>query len=104
MEKSLNQIIHLPQALSMRRFKFKFVLHKRYFDTGLGLTSYVKYFIAFFGLASSNVKATLWIGLFYAIACYFVGMIWLKKGFFELEQEISNIHNKFVKEMRRRKI
>lgn len=88
----------------MRGFKFKVVLHKKYFDTGLGLTSYIKYLIAFIGLASSDVKATLFIAILYAFLCYFLGMYWIKSEFFELEQEVSNIYNKFVREMRRRKV
>ena len=86
------------------RTKYLINLHRAYFEKGLQLTNYVKYFIAFFGLASRDVSTTLIIGLIYAIMCYFIGFLWLKYGFFEAEQEVSNKNNLFVKELRNRKI
>ena len=87
-------------------FKTKYLinLHRTYFEKGLQLTNYIKYFIAFFGLASRDVKTTLIMGFAYAVSCYFIGLFWVKHGFFEAEQEVSNKNNKFVKELRNRKI
>lgn len=89
-------------GLHMKQFKYKIVLHKRYFDIGMGITSYVKYLIAFFGLASRDLRTTLIIGFAYAFFCYFFGMFWVKSGFFKEEQEVSNNYNKFVLEMRKK--
>jgi len=81
--------------------KYKLNLHKRYFDLGYGFTSYLKYFIAFIGLASRNVKWTMIIGVAYAISCYIFGWAWIKFGWYEAEIEVNNKFNKFVKEMRK---
>ena len=85
----------------MKQYKFKFNLHKTYFEKGYSLTNYVKYLIALFGLSSLNVKATLIMGFIYAVCCYFIGLIWLKFGWYEAEIEVSNYFNKFVQEMRK---
>lgn len=79
---------------------YKFCLIKAYFDKGLGLTSYVKYFIALFGIASQDVSKTLWITFFYAVFCFILGYAWYKYNFIEQEIEVGNKFNLFVKEMR----
>ena len=79
---------------------YRFVLHKAYFDKGMSLTSYVKYLIAFFGVASSDVKLTLIIAGFYAVFCYFLGLVWFKYRMIDAETEVGNRFNPFVKEMR----
>lgn len=81
--------------------KYKFVLLKRYFDTGYAITTYVKWFIAFFGLASQELIITLVIGLIYGLSCFVIGWLWFKYRYFLVEQEVSNQHNLFVKEMRK---
>ena len=83
---------------------YKLALHKSYFDKGYGITSYLKYMIAFFGLASNDIKSTMLIGVSYMVSCYFIGMVAYKIGYVEAEQEISNVHNKFVKDMRKSKL
>lgn len=80
---------------------FKLALQKSYFDKGYGVSNYLKYLIAFFGLASNDVKTTLIIGIAYAIFCYFFGMMLFKIGYVEAEIEIGNRYNTFVKEMRK---
>lgn len=85
--------------------KAKFLFWKRYFDQGYTMTNYVKYVIALFGLSSLNVKATLAVGLCYAVACIGVGYLWYfrrKDGvsFADIDTEISNKFNPFVGEMR----
>lgn len=82
--------------------KIKLNLYKRYFDTGLGLTNYAKYFIAFFGLASRKVLTTLIIGFLYAVFCFFLGWWWLNSDFYKAEVELSNRYNLFVLEMRKK--
>ena len=83
-----------------RGFRFTFLLWKAWFDKGLSITSYFKYIIAFFGLASQDVKTTLIIAIAYAFACFILGWAWYKYKFVELENEINNLFNPFVKEMR----
>jgi len=80
--------------------KYQICLLKSYFDKGLGLTNYVKYFIAFFAMASLDVKLTLYLGIIYAILCFFLGWWWFNSNFIEAENEIGNKYNLFVKEMR----
>lgn len=84
-------------------FKFKFLLWKRYFDTGYTITSYVKYLIALFGISSLNVKDTIFLGLVYAVACLIIGYFWFNREFAELDNEISNYYNLFTREMREMK-
>ena len=79
---------------------YKFALYKSYFDTGYGITSYLKYAIALFGLTSLETKLTLIIFLFYGISCFIVGWWWFKFGYQEAQNEVGNRHNKFVKEVR----
>ena len=85
-------------------FKYRFCLQKAYFETGLGLTNYVKYLIAFFGLASADVKTTLIIGVIYAVLCYIIGRYWIIHGWAEQNQEVINNYNLFVRKMLRRKV
>lgn len=79
---------------------FRFCIHKAYFDKGYGLTSYVKYGIALFGLSSLNIKWTLIAGGVYGIFCYIIGRIWFQMGFQLADTEVYNRFNEFVKEMR----
>ena len=73
---------------------------KAYFDKGLGLTNYLKYVIAFFGLASNDVKSTMLVALFYAIFCFILGWAWYRFKLIETEIEIHNNFDMFVREMR----
>lgn len=79
---------------------YKFCLLKAYFDKGYGLTSYIKYMIAFFGLASQDVNLVLFIAVIYAFICFFIGWLWFKYRFIDAETEVGNQFNPFVKEMR----
>ena len=80
--------------------KYKLMLLKGYFDKGYGITSYLKYLIAFFALASRDIKTTLIVGVVYGIFCFFFGYFWYKYDWTTAEMEVSNTFNKFVKEMR----
>lgn len=79
----------------------KFALHKRYFDTGMGITNYLKYVIALFGIASLNLKWTMILAVIYAFTSYIIGWYWLNSGLVDAEKEIDNRYNPFVREMRR---
>lgn len=79
---------------------YKFALHKAYFDRGYGITNYIKYAIALFGLSSLNVKTTMIAAGIYAVLCYFVGVFWYRKGLVIAESEVANQYNLFQKQMR----
>ena len=73
---------------------------KYYFNIGYGETSFFKYLITFFGLASSDVKMTLWFGVAYGVLCFVIGYIICKSGFQHAQTEVANRFNPFVYEMR----
>ena len=81
-------------------YKYKICLHKSYFDTGLSLTNYLKYLIAFFGLATLNLRLTMIIAVVYAVVCYLLGYLWFKYAWINAEREVKNKYDEFVKEMR----
>jgi len=81
---------------------YKFCLLKAYFDKGYGLTSYIKYMIAFFGLASRSVNTTLKIGFVYGISCFIIGWLWYKYDLILAEAEVGNRYNLFQREMRKK--
>lgn len=92
------ELFKAPPNVSVTTFRF--LLWKRYFDTGYGLTNYIKYAIALFGISSLDVRATLMIGLLYGIACVAIGWWWYRFQFVEIDNEISNRFNFFMREMR----
>ena len=81
---------------------YRTILWKAYFDKGWSLTSYIKYAIALFGLASLDVKSTMIIGIIYGLACLVLGRIWFKYKLIETENEIGNIFNPFQKQVRQK--
>ena len=89
---------------SISKAKYRFCLWKRYFETGYSITNFFKYFIFIFGFydgfKAGNLKLTFILAFFYIIFCFFLGHYWLKYGYFEAEQEVSNRFNPFVKEVR----
>ena len=80
---------------------YKFCLYKAYFNYGMGLTYYVRWIIAFFGLASQDVNTTMWIAGVYAVFSFILGWSWFKFGLVNAEHEVNNQFNPFVKEMRK---
>ena len=82
--------------------KYRICLWKNYFNTGNSLMNYLKYMIAFFGLASRDVTATIVIGCIYAAGCFVLGYIWYNTDMQKADIEVSNQYNMFVKEMRRK--
>ena len=81
--------------------KYRLVLWKSYFDQGLGLTNYLKYVIGFFALASKDLTSTfIFVGI-YLVFCLILGYCWFKYGWVQVQQEVSNNYNLFVKEMRK---
>lgn len=90
-------IIHFPQV--SRDYKKKLLLWKRYFDVGYSLTNYMKYAFVVFGWATADVKSTIGLIILYCIGCFFLGWYWLNSDFYELDVELSNKYNPFVKKM-----
>ncbi len=93
-----------PQS-HMKHYKFwKFLLLKRYFEQGYGLTSYVKYLIFLMGIGeiivNKSYKFVMILGILYGISCFIIGWAWYKFGLYETDTEISNRFNPFVKEIR----
>jgi len=79
---------------------FKILIAKAYFDKGYGLTNYLFKIIAVFGLATQMASETFIALAIYSIGCYALGRLWYKKKYIETENEIANMFNPFVREMR----
>lgn len=88
--------------MESRGFRYKLLLQKSYFDKGLGLTNYFKYFLALFALASRDINYTLLYTLVYAIFCYILGYLWYRYGWTIIETEVGNNYNQFVIDMRKK--
>lgn len=86
--------------VGVSRLKFKLLLYKRYFEQGYSITGYIKYVIALFGLSSLNVGVTMAFGVLYAVACFAIGYWWYRYGLIDVDTEIGNRFNYFVREMR----
>lgn len=84
---------------STRPYKKAIIRHKAYFEKGMGLLSYGKYIVAALGLASSDMNFILLIGSGFAISCYLLGIIWIKKGFYEEESNFNNEYNPQIKQL-----
>jgi len=79
---------------------YKFCLIKAYLDKGMGLTYYVKYLIALFGISSLDPKTTIIFAIIWMIFSFFLGYFWYKYHLADAENEVANRFNPFVKEMR----
>ena len=80
---------------------YKFCLWKAYFDKGYGLTSYFKWAIAIFGIASMKPGITLIGFVVYGFFSLILGKWWFKHKLVDAEHEVQNIVNPFVREMRK---
>ncbi len=81
--------------------KYRLILQKYYFDKGYNVSKYLLYMIGLFGLASNDVRTTMWIAIFYTIGCYILGRHWVRYKWAAAAHEVDNRINPFVKEMRR---
>jgi len=80
---------------------YKFLIAKRYFDTGWGLTSYLKYGVALFAIRVPDTKDAILAGLIYFVFCYLLGRWFLNSGYMHTDNEITNKFNPFVHDMRK---
>ena len=88
-----------------RTLKEKILLQKRYFDTGYGITSYIKVVVAIFGIgaiATGDKLFPIILILLYGAFCYILGWAYFKYGWYTIDLEITNKFNLFVKEMRKK--
>lgn len=88
-----------------KEWQYKLCLHKTYFDTGYGITSYMKYIIALIGgmnvfYFNGSLLSVAVLGFAYGIFCYFFGLIWYKWHFILAQNEVANRFNLFQKEVR----
>ena len=92
--------------MEKRQKAFKYLLWKRYFDTGLGLTSYAKYIIALLGIYSIKENLSfnyiLLASVLYIIFCFIIGYLWYKHRLIDIENEIGNTFNPFQVEVRKK--
>ena len=83
---------------------YKLALYKKYFDIGTGITNYFTKVLILTGFAAivsgMTVATTLIIAGVYTVFCFILGYAWLKLGIFTAEQEVSNIYNLFVEQVR----
>lgn len=77
--------------------KHKILLHRQYFEKGYYLSRYLVIMIGLFGVSSSDVSKTLWLGILYALFCYIFGWWFCNKGWLDAENDIANQFNPFVK-------
>lgn len=85
---------------------WRFALLKKCFDFGIGVTSYFTKVLMVVGFAAimggMDVKTTLLFGIGYTLFCFILGFFWIILGLVDAEQEVGNIFNLFVKQMRRK--
>ena len=96
----------MDREQTLKSWKYKLMLLKAYFESGYAFLSYPKWVIAVFGIGevvNKNYLVVLTGVLFFFFACLLGGWIFIKFGFLEAQQEVSNQFNLFVKELRKRK-
>lgn len=90
----------------IKSYKYRLLLHKRYFDIGYGFTSIMKYLIALFSgvdaINTGDMTKVFIAGFSYVIFCYLFGLVFVKFGWFETDQEVNNQYNLFQREMRKK--
>lgn len=85
------------------RWKFKLLLHKKYFDTGFSQLHYLRYVIMLFGLDMIMQGAREWVVLGavgYGIICYLVGYAWYRWEWVLANAEVGNHFNLLSRELR----
>ena len=92
----------MKQGSLERGFKFKILLVKKYFDIGYGLTNYFFKALAVFGLSTNMAKETIIVLTLYTLSLYFIGRFYVKYKFLDVENEVNNKFNPYVRQMRKK--
>ncbi|GAF90404.1 unnamed protein product [marine sediment metagenome] len=90
----------------LKSWKYKLMLFKAYFEHGYSFMSYPKWVVAIFGIGevvNKNYNIVIIGAFIFFISCVVIGWLFIKWGFYEAQQEVSNQFNLFVKELRKRK-
>ena len=88
------------QKILLKQKTYRWLLYKRYFDLGYGLTGYFKWILAVVGISALNLQWIIAGFFFYGIFCFLTGWIWIKYNLYILENEITNQYNFFMREVR----
>lgn len=75
---------------------------KAWFDKGFGVTSYAKYLVLLFGIVNKNLMQSFIVAGAYALFCLWLGWAWFRFKLVDMETEIQNRANPFVREVRRK--
>lgn len=85
---------------------YKFLLYKRYFDTGYGILGYVKLLVALIGVSAAIQDVPLiyigLMGVLFGISCFIVGWSWYHFRLIDTENEITNQFNPFATQVRKK--
>jgi len=85
---------------------YKAMLWKAYFDKGFSLLNYLTKLLLLVGFADiiasgGNANKVIIIGGAYFFFCLILGRLWFHFKLVNAEQEVQNIVNPFVEEMRK---
>ena len=78
--------------------RYGILIVRRWFNYGNGILSIGKWFVAFVGLASSDIKLTVILGVIYVFVCFITGWCYMK-WFMSIDMDIDNKLNPFVAEV-----
>lgn len=90
----------------MKEYRFwNLLLWKTWFDIGNGWTGYLTKVLMVIGIGFAvdsvdNLLLIFVLGIIYAGVNFLIGWAYMRFGLFETQQEINNIYNPFVKEVR----
>ena len=102
-----NNVTTGEQVLSS--WKLKLIGQKFYFDSGNAIMSYPTKVMLVFGMGSvftgvlRSPGLIALAGIGYGVLLYLCGRVFVDGGFRLCEQEMSNIHDQFVREIRKQK-
>jgi len=82
--------------------KIKLQLQRNYITQGKAVFGFIWEFILLFGIASGNVRVTLYLGIGYYFLAYFFGRYLYKHEWVDADAEAANRYNPFVKQMRKK--
>lgn len=94
--------MHGKRTRCTKVYKIKFWLlqQKAYFDKGSDILNLLKYGLAAMGIFAGSKSQIIFYAVSFVIVSYIVGLLWWKNRLAEIELEVYNKINPFVKEMR----